>query len=310
MLGSDGRLAIFRSGVDGEQAFAALALMERELRRLRLARSIMWLKDAAPAPSAAVVRRAKVRIGYMPRFLASTTLPHRQVKGGQYTRVDGSFKLTLTSPKDFGLPYGVYGRLVLLHLTTAARLTKSRRIRLGTSMRKWLAVVGVSPEGGARGGLTRWMDQVRRVMGTTFHYRDTRNRAGVTFTIVDQWSVTPDGVVVQLGERFYRFAKTAAPVDLDIVNRLRPSSLAIDVYTWLTVRLYTLRRNTVVDWADLRSQFGSAYTAEREFRRRVRAALARVRQAWPDMPAQAVPGGVKLLLGSGPSVRRAPTKLY
>ena len=70
-------------------------------------------------------------LGFMPRILVLTTLPHRRPTTRRFERVNGRYSLRLEARRSIGLPYGVYPRLILIHLTTQAVCTKSPEIDLG-----------------------------------------------------------------------------------------------------------------------------------------------------------------------------------
>lgn len=44
------------------------------------------------------------------------TLPHSKVAGSEFSRVNGDVRLSLVAPSEPGLPYGMYPRLILMHL--------------------------------------------------------------------------------------------------------------------------------------------------------------------------------------------------
>jgi len=57
--------------------------------------------------------------------------------------------------------------------------------------------------------------------------------------------------------------------------------MALDTYAWLTYRLSYLTTPTVVPWRSLQSQFGSAYSRLRDFKRYFLASLAAVLAVYP-----------------------------
>ena len=72
-------------------------------------------------------------LGFMPRLLVLTTLPHRRSKGHKFQRVNGRHSVRMSAPRRVGLPYGSYPRLLLSWLTTEAVRTKSTQIYLGAT---------------------------------------------------------------------------------------------------------------------------------------------------------------------------------
>lgn len=243
------------------------------------------------------------RILYMPEFLTSLTLPHSRVEGAEYTRVNGNRKLSLLAPEDPGLPYGVYPRLALIHLTTEAILCRQRTFYVGDSANQFLALMGVSDSGGVRGTATRARGQLRRLCLTSFAYHDTSKDKGANIVVADRWVAWPShGLQVTLGERFFSMAsQSSVPLDPAIVNSLRRSPLALDAYAWLTYRVKTLKRETVIPWRSLEIQFGADYTHARNFRLKFRRALAAIQELWIGIDVEPQEKGL-LIRHCAPSV--------
>ena len=240
---------------------------------------------------------------YMPEFLTSLTLPHRRVKGAEYTRVNGNRQLSLLAPEDPGLPYGVYPRLTLIHLTTEALLCKQRTFYVGDSANAFLALMGINDSGGANGASTRARDQLRRLCLTSFAYHNKSEDRGDNIVLADRWVTWPGrGMQVTLGERYFSMARqSSVPLDPAIVNSLRRSPLALDAYAWLTYRVKTLKRETVVPWRSLEIQFGADYTHARNFRLKFRRALAAIQELWIGIDVEPLEKGL-LIRKCAPSV--------
>ena len=73
-------------------------------------------------------------LGFMPRLLVLTTLPHRRPESHRFERVNGRHTLRMTSPRLVGLAYGSHARVILTYLTTEAVRTKCPDIQLGTAI--------------------------------------------------------------------------------------------------------------------------------------------------------------------------------
>ncbi|MCB1596069.1 MAG: hypothetical protein KDI76_14260, partial [Xanthomonadales bacterium] len=65
-------------------------------------------------------------MGFMARSMVVTTMPHKKPLENEYKRTNGNFWLSMMAPKDIGLPYGIYPRLIVAYFTTQAIKTKSR----------------------------------------------------------------------------------------------------------------------------------------------------------------------------------------
>ena len=75
--------------------------------------------------------RSAGTLGFMPRLFVLTTLPHRRPESHRFERFNGRYSLGLDARLSVGLPYGIYPRLILAYLTTAAVRSKSPEIELG-----------------------------------------------------------------------------------------------------------------------------------------------------------------------------------
>ncbi len=72
-------------------------------------------------------------LGFMPRILVLTTLPHRRPESHRFERVNGRHSLGLCVPRPVGRPYGSYPRRLLVYLTTEAVRTKDREVNFGAT---------------------------------------------------------------------------------------------------------------------------------------------------------------------------------
>jgi len=218
-------------------------------------------------------------LGFMARAMVQATLPHKQVAGNEFTRTNGNFSLTLLAPSKIGLPYGSIPRLLLSWITTEAVKTRERELELGNSLSQFMGELGLVPTGGRWGSITRLKNQMQRLFASsvTCTYDD-----GVTWALesvkpVDSarlwWEPrNPDQTalwksIIILGERFYQeIIRAPIPVDMRALRALKRSPLALDVYLWLTYRMFYLRKPTMVRWESLSYQFGADYKVLRQFK--------------------------------------------
>ena len=103
-------------------------------------------------------------LGFMPRLLVLTTLPHRRPESHRFERVNGRHTLRMSAPRRVGLPYGSYPRLLLAYLTTEAVRTKSPEIHLGATPNDLARKLGLSVISGPRGTAPRLQEQLRRLL--------------------------------------------------------------------------------------------------------------------------------------------------
>src|SRR5690606_2873234 len=77
-------------------------------------------------------------------------------------------------------------------------------------------------------------------------------------------------------------ANDPMPLSAADLRKLGSSTIAFDIYVWLSYRLWTLKRPTRVTWTQLQQQFGTGYARMRDFRRAFLEALGHVKAVYPD----------------------------
>jgi hypothetical protein len=263
--------------------------------------------------------RAADALGFVARPLAEAHLPYRPVPDDTYTRRNGRLRLHLQAPPDVGLPYGRYPRLLLAWVVTEAVRTRSPELHLGPSLSAFMRRLGLIPAGGSHGPIRRLRDQMQRLFSTTvvvtwrgeheFSVEGFRiaassylwwhpARAGATAAPSAHAAAATAGTLTLSLDLFHEIQRAPIPVDLRALSALT-SPLALDLYTWLTYRLYRLRRPTPIPWPDLYAQFGTQTTRLRDFRRGLLAALDPVLRVYPHARVRA--GADHLLLLPSPT---------
>ncbi len=299
---ADGQIVVaFAREADKAGPTRLLGRVAAELKHRELAAGVLAETDPGLAPARAAKsprpRRAAPQILYLPKILVCMTLPHRAVRGGEFTRKNGGASLTMLAKREIGLPYGIYPRLWVAHLCTAAIHARSRRLEVQGSVQALLQAMEIGKSGGANGQNQRARDQLRRLCATQFCYDsyDNETERGENTPLVESWVREGPGFQIELGERFYRLlAASAVPLDIGLVRDLRTSPLAFDLAAWISYRAATLHRETLIPWAALEAQFGGQYKLRRKFRQNFRIALARVKAAWVGIDAEAEEKGLRL----------------
>ena len=264
------------------------------------------------------------QVGFLARALVQATMPHSDPKANEFVRHNGHYTLSILAPKDVGLPYGRYPRLVLAYLNTEAVKRKTRRIELDHHFSHFCAALGIPPTTGPRGSLPMLREQMQRLFASTFqcvfHDEEKGRHAGDGFLVAEKralwWDPRRDtgdaswGSHVVLSERFFREA-TEAPVPLDLrVLRALRSPFEIDIYVWLTWRFFRLRKPVTIPWDSLQLQFGCGYKNPRHFKRRFLKYLKSVISYYPAVRLSSAEKG--LVLKPSPThiaPRGAPMKL-
>ena len=250
-------------------------------------------------------------LGFMPRILVLTTLPHRRPEIQRFERVNGRHALRISAPRNVGLPYGSYPRLLLAYLTTEAVRTKRLEIDLGATPNALARKLGLSTISGPRGTVPRLQEQLRRLLHMRLEWQSSiglapRSSSSASVTVGGaQWfeplrrllprRPTWRSRIVLSHDFFDEITTSAVPVDLRAVRHLQRSPLAIDLYVWLTYRMSYLRKPTLVPWQGLRNQFGADYARSRDFRTGLCARLPGIVEVYPTVRLRRASSGLWLL---------------
>jgi hypothetical protein len=247
---------------------------------------------------------------YVP--LIQCSFPHAD-PGGQacFTRRNGWLELTLgTTRPEIGLPYGVPARLLTLYITSEAVRGQSREIFLGHTVHDFLRRLDVPITRGPRGSLTVYANQVLRLVHATLtideNIQDSRGRSGLHIRQAvfaeearlwwDETRGVGEGSSLLLSPTLYQsMIERSAPLSTSAIRKLRKSPMDLDVYAWLTHRMFHLAKPSNVSWAQLSGQFGHGYRELRKFRRFFLDSLKRVQVVYPEAKFRIGEGGLLLL---------------
>ena len=209
-------------------------------------------------------------LGYQARIMVQCSLPYRRQLINEWTRRNGQMVLSLLSPHHIGLPYGAYPRLLLTWVTTEAVRTQKRQLFLRESLTRFMADLGIAQHADGR-QMQRFKDQTRRLFNTTITSTVTDATQSMTedigFRLASHvklwwtpWHSAADFSEITLTEEFFRLiTDRPVPVDLRVLQVLKGSALALDIYSWLVYRLSYLKQPTIIPWAVLQTQFGNNY---------------------------------------------------
>ena len=215
-------------------------------------------------------------LGFVTSAMVFAALPHRAVKTGIYKRTDAMVTLSVMNDPEIGIPYGRYPRLLLAHICTLAKRTGERRILLGESQADFIRRLGLNPDGmGKRGQVSLVKNSAIQLFTAAIRWSE-RGDNKFNFKNVEvasQGSLiwTPHanagGIAnyqwqgfIDLSESFFnQCVKHSFPIDLNVVHSLR-SSVAIDIYIWLTYKMNVLSKPIKITWRQLKFQFGSEYS--------------------------------------------------
>lgn len=215
-------------------------------------------------------------LGFVTSAMIFAALPHRAVKTGIYKRTDAMVSLSVMNDPEIGIPYGRYPRLLLAHICTLAKRTGDRRIQLGESQADFIRRLGLNPYGmGKRGQISLVKNSAIQLFTAAIRWTESgENKFNFkNVEVASQGSLiwTPHSNAggienhqwqgfIDLSESFFnQCVQHSFPVDLNVVHALR-SSVAIDIYVWLTYKMNVLNKPLKITWRQLKFQFGSEYS--------------------------------------------------
>ena len=239
--------------------------------------------------------------GFLGRTMALCSLP-RTDPGNQtqYKRVNGPYKLIMSATGDHKLPHGSNPRLILAWICTEAVKTQSRDIVLGRSLSEFMRTLGISSTDGR--GQARLRNQMKRLFNCSVQLNYTAagretSATALVAELTDFWwnPKHPDQTglwesKVRLSEAFFNeIVSHPVPLDLTTLKALKRSPLGLDLYLWLTYRIFALTSSKRLTWKQLYRQFGavpdkaSDKNTVRDFRRHALRELKKIKLAWPDL---------------------------
>ena len=250
-------------------------------------------------------------LGFMARMMALCSLP-RTNPGDRirYKRVNGPYTLYMTAGGGNKLPFGNLPRLLLAWVSTEAVKTQSRVLVLGDSLSGFMRELGIYNSSGGRGGVqTRLRNQMRRLFNAHVQlvYKDEHGEASVSSSVADStvfwWNPKrPDERMlweskIELGEKFFNeIINHPVPIDMNTLASLKRCALGLDLYLWLTYRMFTLRAPLRLTWGHLYRQFGlhpskaNDHRTVQNFRHQALRELKKIKLAWPGLNYATAPG--------------------
>ena len=258
-------------------------------------------------------------LGFMARTMALCSLP-RTNPGNitQYMRENGPYTLVMSVGGLHKLPFGTNPRLILAWVSTEAVRTQNRDIVLGRSLSEFMRKLGISSTDGR--GQARLRNQMERLFScsVSMTYKDNNRQTSALAVLADftdfWWNPKqPDQAglwesKVRLSEAFFNEAiRHPVPLDMNTLKALKRSPLGLDLYLWLTYRIFALPRPLRLSWPHLYRQFGahpdnaSDKRTVLDFRRKVLRELKKIKLAWTGLNYSTAPG-VLILHPSAPAI--------
>jgi hypothetical protein len=216
----------------------------------------------------------------------------------------------------------------LFWLTAEAVAAKNRgdhsgRIDLGNSLSDFMFQLGLDPSSrGPRSDARRLRDQMDRLFNASISFESQRTEDGrrgderinmaVAAHTMLWWSPRDPSQAalwdsyIDLSREFF-VAITAHPVPLDVraLKALKRSSLALDLYSWLTYESYRAHksgRGRFVAWKQLAEQMGADYVDPHDFQKKAVGTLRKIQALYPALRLGPLRGGIRIEPDSLPAI--------
>ena len=265
-----------------------------------------------------------LEIVYQHSLFCQVVLPRSRPEGRVFERAYRNSSISLEAGKlwdgtrwiEQPLPAGPKPRLALCHLNSEAVKTRCPSVEVDRSARKFMERLGLNTDGGSTYNLFKREMKALAACRMTLGFGDAEHPVTVDAKPIrrfEAWlsyergqpTLWP-GVIELSREYFDSLLEHAVPLDPRAVSALAHSAMALDVYSFLARRLYTLEKPVKVTWRQFQGQFGQEYTGQnalkdfgREFLIALRAALI----VYPSAKVEQIRGGL-LLKPSLPPVHR------
>jgi hypothetical protein len=308
------------------------------VKAVEILRNLPALKPPSPVQMRMIESSEDIRetgpeeIAYQHSVLCQTSLPYRSTPLRRWEAQNGNVMLLVQAGEAFDptkkqwvelpLPFGPKARLILMYLNSQAIRTQSPVIDVEDSMTAFLRELqgGRDPNGDEiqkfkqqLAALARAKISMANAAGIdTAHASSAAHGDLPIVKFIELWfpknpnqRVLWPGTLELTKDYFDDLSKHAVPLDQRAIASLSHSAMALDIYAWLTQRLWRVRadRPYKVTWVNLHQQFGYGYKQIRQFRSAFLKTLKDVQTQYPDARLEADGSGL-WLKNSPPPVRK------
>ncbi len=231
------------------------------------------------------------------RMMLQTVIPRKATPEREITIENGHWDITIQAGAKDHLPSGSLPRLILILTIALAIEHDSRTIPLGSCLAEFMDWLGIKEKTGGRWGtITRVKTAARQLFKSrvSIEYTGPKGYALENIQFADQvrayWTNSKhnqldlEGHVVVLHELFFRYIKQSPfPLDFSTLKSLARSPLGIDLYVWLSYRMYNLKAPVGISWKQMHVQMGGTYGSTDNFVRNAKRELKKINLAWPGL---------------------------
>ena len=208
----------------------------------------------------------KAELSYYSPILIQCTLPHSDPKTPSWAKKNGNAALVVSSGFDkhgkaVGVPYGSLPRLVLAYIITRVIQSGDVEIKLEDTFGKFLQEIGYMGNLRGRSRAARTVqNQLLRLVKASINIEGREGDAeqggiaGENIQLAKKYALWWDyknpeqgtlwGSYIKISEEFRNeILKAPVPLRTDILAALKKSPLALDVYMWISYRLFAMQKN-------------------------------------------------------------------
>ena len=268
-------------------------------------------------------------IAYQHTVLCQTGLPYRQTSERTWNARNGRVFLHIRAGefldgqtekwKEVPLPFGPKARLVLVHINSEAIRTQSREIEVENTLTAFVRKLqnGRNPNGDE---IRKYNQQIISLSSANIRMAVIDDKASKTAYRIphgdikisdwhEVWQAKDQrqrsfwtNTVHLTDEYFDTLIHHAVPLDPRAIAALAHSAMALDIYAWLSQRLWRVPANRLdkVTWVNLQQQFGHNYKLIRQFRSVFLKTLRDVLTQYPEAKIEPNEGGLLLKQSSPP----------
>lgn len=256
-----------------------------------------------------------LEVVYQHGLFCQVALPRSRPEGRIFERSFKNASLLVEAGKlwdgkqwvDHPVPYGPKPRLALIHFNSEAVRTQSPVIEIGNSCAEFLRQLGLPDQDGRTYGLFKRQMMALAAARLTMGFTTPDQAITVDAKPIKEFRawLSSDGkqpalwpAYLQLSPEYFQSLQNhAVPLDPRALSALSHSALALDIYSWLGRRLYTLPKPVKVAFPHLKEQFGQEYTGEYaadHFKKKFLKMLKQVLAVYPAANVTQVTGGLIL----------------
>ena len=249
-------------------------------------------------------------LGFFGDMLANCVFPYTKPKDDSkpYFKRNGRKVLSITPGNTmdmetgeafyYGLPYGKMARLVMVYICSEIARTGEQRVELGENMGSFLRAIGYENDTKNRRAL---IEQCRRLFMANILYTESTDDAtllqkpenmGSEMLLWNKNDKSNDRDLipsyVMVNNKFYNSVMdNPRPVDLGVLGEMQSDILGIDLYLWLTYRVFRLQKDTrntkaEISWEQLNIQFSNT-ARTRDFKKRAIDSINKIKNYWTGL---------------------------